>query len=254
MTTPKREIRCDVCGKLFPAKSVFPAEMVRPPLAALILQKHPEWNDQSHICFADLNRYRADYVEDTLEDERGELDDLESRVVESLREHELLTQNINEQFDEQITLGQRIADQVASFGGSWTFILLFGGVLVAWITINTVVLLSRPFDPFPYILLNLVLSCLAAIQAPVIMMSQNRQEAKDRLRAEHDFRVNLKAELEIRQLHSKLDLLLTHQWQRLLEVQQLQTDLLSEIAADRRDSGHREQGPRTNAGDAKKSP
>ncbi len=118
---------------------------------------------------------------------------------------------------------------MAEFGGSWRFIIYFAVVLVVWITFNSVELLSRPFDPFPYILLNLVLSCLAAIQAPVILMSQNRQEAKDRLRGEHDYRVNLKAELEIRLLHEKLDLLLTHQWQKLLEIQRIQMDLMEDM-------------------------
>jgi len=101
---------------------------------------------------------------------------------------------------------------------------------VIWIALNSVLLLRRPFDPYPFILLNLVLSCLAAIQAPVIMMSQNRQESKDRLRSQHDYRVNLKAELEIRQLHDKIDHLLSHQWERLVEIQQIQIDLLSELA------------------------
>ncbi|MCA9028616.1 MAG: DUF1003 domain-containing protein [Planctomycetaceae bacterium] len=203
---------------------------VRRPVFELIAKDHPNWNERSQICATDLNRYRSEYIEDTLEQERGELSELERRVVESLREHELLSANVNQEFDQQITLGERVADHVASFGGSWTFILLFTAVLTIWVAINSVAVMFRPFDPYPYILLNLVLSCLAAIQAPVIMMSQNRQEAKDRLRSEHDYRVNLKAELEIRHLHSKLDLLLTHQWQRLLEIQQLQTDLLGEIA------------------------
>ncbi|MEZ6148432.1 MAG: DUF1003 domain-containing protein, partial [Planctomycetaceae bacterium] len=206
------------------------AMFVRRPVFELIAKDHPNWNERSQICATDLNRYRSEYIEDTLEQERGELSELERRVVESLREHELLSANVNQEFDQQITLGERVADHVASFGGSWTFILLFTAVLTIWVAINSVAVMFRPFDPYPYILLNLVLSCLAAIQAPVIMMSQNRQEAKDRLRSEHDYRVNLKAELEIRHLHSKLDLLLTHQWQRLLEIQQLQTDLLGEIA------------------------
>ncbi len=230
MDKQSTEILCDVCGKPFRRGLVVAATLVRDPVADLIRKEHPNWNDDSQICLTDLNRYRSEYVEDTLEQERGELSELERSVIESLRKHEILAANINEEFDQQVTFDERIADHVASFGGSWTFIMLFGGVMVLWITINSVALLTKPFDPFPYILLNLVLSCLAAIQAPVIMMSQNRQEAKDRLRAEHDYRVNLKAELEIRHLHSKLDLLLTHQWQRLLEIQQLQTDLLEEIA------------------------
>ncbi|MGE0376250.1 MAG: DUF1003 domain-containing protein [Planctomycetaceae bacterium] len=224
------EVRCDICGKDFPADAVVPAAFVRSPVADLIRQAHPGWSDRSRICLGDLNHFRSEYVQDTLEQERGELSDLEHQVVESLRQHELLAENVNEEFDQQITFGGQVADKVARFGGSWTFIICFGGVLAGWITVNSIALSTKPFDPFPYILLNLVLSCLAAIQAPVILMSQNRQEAKDRLRSEHDYRVNLKAELEIRHLHSKLDLLLTHQWQRLLEIQQLQTDLLEEIA------------------------
>lgn len=227
------KIRCDVCGKSFPPDALLPADLIRSPVSQLIQQACPAWNDSSHICIADLNRFRADYVQQSLEAERGELSSLESEVVESLRQHEILAEDLNEEFDEQKSFGQRLADYVASFGGSWTFILLFAGALVTWIAYNTAAIGTAPFDPYPYILLNLVLSCLAAIQAPIIMMSQNRQEAKDRLQAEHDYRVNLKAELEIRHLHSKLDLLLTNQWQRLLEIQQLQTDLLEEIASRR---------------------
>jgi uncharacterized membrane protein len=118
---------------------------------------------------------------------------------------------------------------VASFGGSWTFIVVFALVLAAWISINGAALLARPFDPYPFILLNLILSCLAAIQAPIIMMSQNRMEAKDRLRSENDYQVNLKAELEIRHLNEKLDVLLKHQWQKLLEIQQIQMDFMKEL-------------------------
>jgi uncharacterized membrane protein len=164
-----------------------------------------------------------------LEQEKGELSALEQEVVQSLREQEAISENTNVEFESGRTLGERLSDRLARFGGSWTFILLFGSVLVGWIILNTVVFARRTFDPYSFILLNLVLSCLAAIQAPIIMMSQNRQEAKDRLRAEHDYRVNLKAELEIRLLHAKLDQLLTHQWQRLLEIQQLQVDLMEEL-------------------------
>jgi uncharacterized membrane protein len=168
-------------------------------------------------------------VEDVLEASHGELTALEEDVVESLKEHEILTRDVNAEFERVLTLGERIADRVADVGGSWVFIGTFFAVLVVWITVNSHLLVHRPFDPYPFILLNLVLSCLAAIQAPVIMMSQNRQEAKDRLRSEHDYRINLKAELEIRHLNSKMDQLLTHQWQRLLEIQRIQTQLMDEI-------------------------
>ena len=114
------------------------------------------------------------------------------------------------------------------------FISAFGGFILIWVLINTLVLILRPFDPYPFILLNLFLSCLAALQAPIIMMSQNRQEARDRLHSENDYRVNLKAELEIRQLHEKLDHLLQHQWERLMEIQQIQIELMNELTPEKR--------------------
>jgi uncharacterized membrane protein len=165
-----------------------------------------------------------------LEKEKGELSALEEQIINSLKEQELLSKNINIEFDLQLPYGERLADRLADFAGSWSFITIFFGVLLLWIAINTIVLIWRPFDPYPFILLNLILSCLAAMQAPVIMMSQNRQETKDRLRAEHDYQVNLKAELEIRNLHDKLDHLLTNQWQRLLEIQEMQGGLLAQAS------------------------
>jgi uncharacterized membrane protein len=159
---------------------------------------------------------------------KGEISDLEKEVLNSLKEHEVLSRNVNVEFERKLTLGERMADSLATYAGSWRFIIIFMLVLLVWIVVNTVVLIQRPFDPYPFILLNLVLSCIAAIQAPVIMMSQNRQEAKDRLRSEYDYRVNLKAELEIRQLHEKMDHLLVTQWQRLLEIQEMQMELIEE--------------------------
>ena len=146
-----------------------------------------------------------------------------------MQRHELITKNIETEFDQNWTVGEKLADKIASFGGSWTFLICFGIFLVLWILLNTVVLLVHPVDPYPFILLNLVLSCLAAIQAPIIMMSQNRQEAKDRLRSQHDYQINLKAELEIRHLHEKMDHLLSHQWERLAQIQEIQLDLLTEM-------------------------
>ena len=220
----------------FPPSEVMPAAMVRPAVAERVRHDHPHWSADDFICLEDLNRYRTSYVEHVLTTERGELSDLESEVVRSLHEQDLLSENVNDQFASQLSLGERLADRIASFGGSWTFLMSFAGFLAVWIVINSLVILFRPFDPYPYILLNLMLSCLAAIQAPVIMMSQNRQEAKDRVRAEHDYRVNLKAELEIRHLHAKMDLLLTHQWQRLLEIQEIQMELMQETRKANRNS------------------
>lgn len=164
----------------------------------------------------------------------GALSDREKRVVQHVAERLRITRNINREYDSGLTFGQRVADRVASFGGSWTFIILFGVILLAWIILNSIILARRgAFDPYPYILLNLVLSMLAALQAPVIMMSQNRQAAKDRLDAAHDYEVNLKAELEIMSLHEKMDSLREKQWQDLLMLQQEQISLLLRLLENR---------------------
>lgn len=148
----------------------------------------------------------------------------------------MLTENIEQQFERKLTFGEHLSDKIAEFGGSWKFIITFGGVIVVWVVLNAVLLLDRGFDPYPFILLNLILSCVAALQAPVIMMSQNRAEARDRLRAENDYKVNLKAELEIRHLHEKIDHLLRKQYNRLFEIQQIQIELLEEISQRKRSS------------------
>lgn len=222
-------VLCQICNEQKKSREVMPGELVRDSVVQTIRRKHPEWSPSGFICLADLNHFRAEYVQHVLEAEKDELSTLEAEVVRSLKEHELLSKNINVEFERELTFGERVADKVAEFGGSWRFIIRFGVVLAVWIALNSLVLLWRPFDPYPFILLNLVLSCLAALQAPIIMMSQNRQEAKDRLRAEHDYRINLKAELEIRHLNGKIDLLLTHQWQRLLEIQRIQMELMEEL-------------------------
>jgi len=177
---------------------------------------------------ADLNRYRVEYVRQVLETETGELSVLETDVLRSMRDHELLASNVQKEYETHHTLAEKVADDLATFGGSWKFILVFGLFIVGWILFNLVTVRRAP-DPHPFILLNLVLSCLAALQSPIIMMSQNRQEARDRLRAESDCKVNLKAELEIRHLHEKLDHLLRKQSQRLFEIQQIQLELMRDL-------------------------
>jgi uncharacterized membrane protein len=169
------------------------------------------------------------HLEDLLKTEDEQLRKLNQLVTESLDTESLVTGKILKEKDEHYSLGDRIADRVASFGGSWRFIISFFCILLAWILVNTHWLLHRPFDPYPFILLNLILSCLAAIQAPVIMMSQNRKEAKDRQRAQEDYVVNLKAEIEIRSLHQKMDLLMMEHMKNLFEIQKLQCDQLETI-------------------------
>ncbi|MDS9466925.1 DUF1003 domain-containing protein [Paracoccus sp. MBLB3053] len=227
---PTRTGRCAVCGKYLPQEELTEGAHVRPSLVELLREDIPDWSDASLICPDCLQRYRQMYLTRLMADETGELGELEAEVAQALSRNELLTlQTTPEDEDEDLDFGARMADRVASLGGSWGFILVFVAVLLVWMAVNTVGLLHRPFDPYPYILLNLMLSCVAALQAPVIMMSQRRQEAKDRRRAENDYRINLKTELELRQLHEKIDHHVTHQWRRLLEIQRIQVDLLHEM-------------------------
>jgi uncharacterized membrane protein len=235
-----RKLNCQICGRAFMPQNGAIGENVRPSLAEFIRSQRPNWNPQEFICFGDLGSFRRDYVKHALECEIGELTALDHEVIESLREHEVLTENIEKQFERKLTFGEHLSDKIAEFGGSWKFIITFGAVLLGWIMLNAAILLNRGFDPYPFILLNLILSCLAAIQAPIIMMSQNRAESRDRLRAENDYKVNLKAELEIRHLHEKIDHLLRRQYNRLFEIQQIQIELLEEIS-QRKGRGGREQ-------------
>jgi len=207
---------------------------VRPAIAELIASEHPNIGTDDMICSRHIGDYRNRYVADLLDRERGELSELEKEVVESLAREETISRDVETTWEHRRTLGERVADAVADFGGSWTFIGIFFVVLVVWMGFNVWAAARAVFDPYPFILLNLVLSCLAAIQAPIIMMSQNRQEAKDRLRSENDFRVNLKAELEIRHLHEKIDHLLNRQWERLFEIQQIQLEILQDMGRHKR--------------------
>ena len=160
------------------------------------------------------------------------LSHLEQRVIHDVVERRRTTRNLSKVVDEELTFGQRVADRVAEFGGSWTFVGMFAAVMLVWVALNALLLVNRgtTFDPYPYILLNLFLSMLAAIQAPIILMSQNRQSEKDRISAEHDYEVDLKAELEIMLLHEKIDLLREKQWDELLQIQKEQLQLLAAAA------------------------
>ncbi len=228
----KKDRVCQICGS-DQLSRLHPGILVRPSVAELIQKEVGRWSEDGWICTDDLQRFRHKYVQSLLEAEKGELTTLEKEVIESLTQQEILSRNPEEELQSALTMGQRLADRIAAIGGSWRFITLFAIVLFVWIAINAMVLVVRPFDPYPFILLNLVLSCLAAIQAPVIMMSQNRQEARDRLNAMRDYQVNLKAELEIRHLHQKVDHLLSHQWERLVEIQEIQMELITELRSRR---------------------
>ncbi|MEZ4446021.1 MAG: DUF1003 domain-containing protein [Polyangiaceae bacterium] len=216
---------CPTCGKHRPVPLRVPGSRLRTALRERMQQDHPDWDGQV-TCHPDVQHYRTLLLEEALEEQRGTVSALDAVVLERMTQSETLSKNL-----EAIppTRGERVADRVATFGGSWTFLGTFGAILVVWMVTNAL-LAARAFDPYPFILLNLVLSCLAAIQAPVIMMSQNRQADKDRERAEHDYQVNLKAELEVQLLHEKLDHLLFTEWHKLLEIQAIQTEMLEELA------------------------
>lgn len=222
---------CHVTGKTFPRSRLVPWAAVRPGIGALIEAEVPGWTEGRMISRPELDRFRRLYVERMLEAERGELTALDRTVIDSIGTGQIMSRPADD--DPPASLGERAADLVASFGGSWAFILLFMAVLAGWIALNVSGMMHAPFDPYPFILLNLVLSCVAALQAPVIMMSQRRQETKDRLRSQNDYQVNLKAELEIRQLHEKIDHQLAQQWQKLVELQQIQIELLEDRSGGR---------------------
>lgn len=226
--------RCQVCGNTFTGRDVLPAALVRDSLVAMITARLPGWDPAGFICRNCLNGFRTEFVRSEMAKDRGEISALEEEVMKSLHDGALVAGNLNTEFDQTLTLGQRISDKVAEFGGSWHFIISFFVIMALWIIANSIYLLFQPFDPYPYILLNLALSLLAAVQAPIILMSQNRQEARDRLRAENDYQVNLKAELEVRTMSEKLDLLIHHQWAHLLEIQQIQTEMIQDMLGQRR--------------------
>jgi uncharacterized membrane protein len=184
------------------------------------------------VCSNDLSVARNDRIEELLLEDKGELSKLDREVLKSFEEHEILTENLNETLKKSLTTGEKLSDKIAKFGGSWKFIISFLSTIFIWMAFNAWFYIEgfyKPFDPYPYIFLNLILSCLAAIQAPIIMMSQNRQAERDRMKADHEYTTNLKAELEIRLLNAKLDQLMKKHWARLLEIQQMQIDLAEEL-------------------------
>ncbi len=223
--SPRRG-RCAIRGDELAFDRLTPLGALRPILQELILGDHPNLDSESMIGIDEVDRYRQLYVEQLIRSEAGDLTRLEQEVADSLARHGTISENVEDSFSAERSLGEIWADRLAAYGSSWGFMLGFIALLLGWIAINLVMGGAKAFDPYPFILLNLVLSCLAALQAPIIMMSQRRQEAKDRLRSQSDYQVNLKAELEIRHLHEKIDHLLNNQWHRLSEIQRLQIEML----------------------------
>ncbi|MBI2549146.1 DUF1003 domain-containing protein [Candidatus Woesearchaeota archaeon] len=223
---------CNLCQQAVLLSDTTLGELVSPTIFHYIQKKHPQFSEESRVCTNCLHINRAEYIRETVIQHKKEIDKVDHHVAKTIMENALLSIDPGEQRS-QLTLGDRAADVIAEFGGSWMFLSVFFLFIAAWIGINTYMLIEKPFDPSPFILLNLILSCLAAIQAPIIMMSQNRLEARDRLRAKYDYQVNLKAELEIQHLNEKMDLLLKKMWHRLIEIQQMQVETMEEMRKKR---------------------
>ncbi|MBI1838543.1 MAG: DUF1003 domain-containing protein [Flavobacteriia bacterium] len=199
------------------------------PIKEIIKKRYPVFTNESWIDLKIVHKLRKEYLENLVRNELGEIHTLEQEVVDAIQANEIITEKLNLEIEKNYTFGEKLSDKIAEFGGSWRFIISFLFFMFVWIVSNILFLTNKGFDPYPFILLNLILSCLAALQAPIIMMSQNRQEIKDRKRAENDYKTNLKAELEIRQLHDKIDHLISHQNKKIMEIQELQTDYLNEL-------------------------
>ena len=219
----------DLSNIEFPIAEKVSGKTIRKSILDLIQKDKPQFTNDKFLSISELNNYREQYIEGFLRKQIRNLTDLDQTVLDSLKEKTILTDKLDGEDIQPMTFGQRIADKVASFGGSWTFIIMFAIFLLIWICINIYWLGNGGFDPYPFILLNLILSSLAAIQAPVIMMSQNRQEEKDRERGKMDYMINLKSELEIRMLHEKIDHLIINEQQEVLEIHKVQIEMMNDI-------------------------
>ncbi len=226
---------CAICGRDVDASSLHPLSALTPGTRQAIGAEWPDLPPDAPICADDIAKSRRQYLEKVLEKERGELNQLDLSVLDALETGTPVLRHPGDDGDDDRTFGEKAADAVARFAGSWTFIIGFVAVLTLWMGLNVTGLIFGIFDPYPFILLNLALSSIAALQAPVIMMSQRRQEEKDREQSENDYKVNLKAELEIRHLHDKIDHHLMRQWEQLAAIQRLQIELLEDASG--RDRG-----------------
>ncbi|HMG18129.1 MAG TPA: DUF1003 domain-containing protein [Gemmatimonadales bacterium] len=225
------KVNCSLCDSQVEGRNLASPQKLENRILDLIRKDRPEWEAKRGICSNCLEQYRAKKFVSYLEAEYQKLSEIEHAVVSKITRRGRVSGVVHQDLDATMSFGERVADKVAQFGGSWPFIGLFGGILVVWMVINAWVLASRPFDPYPFILLNLVLSTLAALQAPVIMMSQNRQAHKDRIHAQQDYEINLMAEIEIRDLHDKMDSLRFKQWHELWHIQKRQIELLEHLCA-----------------------
>ncbi len=221
---------CHISKKHYNREDLLSYSQLMPSTIKEIRQDYPDFNTESYISYKELFRYRQMHIEKLINKESDDITELEKKVLDALKNNRVISDNIEPKL-EPPTFGERVSDKIASFGGSWKFIIGFCVFIIIWMFANYWLLKDKGFDPYPFILLNLVLSCLAALQAPVIMMSQNRQETKDRNRSENDYQINLTAELQIRMLHEKVDHIIIKQFANLMETQDLQMKTLNDLQA-----------------------
>ncbi|MDP2386968.1 MAG: DUF1003 domain-containing protein [Bacteroidota bacterium] len=206
MSTESNLKLCQISGKPIKSTEAMPLGFVKESVLDLIRSQHPEIDERGYISIKELKKFKVLFAESVLKLDNPILSKSEQEILNSLATNDVLSKSPEDLEYEGLNFGQKMADRIAHFVGSWKFIIVFVIVCVGWMCINIMAL--KAFDPYPFILLNLVLSCIAALQAPLIMMSQNRKEDKDRKRSENDYKIDLKAELEIQQLHEKMDILL----------------------------------------------
>jgi uncharacterized membrane protein len=223
------EATCEICKKNFSMNNLIPVPLFRKGFMETVLKKYPTINLEGFVCHPDFDKLNSYHYSIVLEREMGELTDLEREVLQSLQDHTPLSENIAEEYAEKMTIGEKLADMIAEFGGSWKFIILFITIILVWMLVNTFFIYFNVFDPYPFILLNLFLSCLAAMQAPVIMMSQNRQSAKDRLKMESDYQINLKSELQIRHINARLNHLMNFCWRHFNQIKENHEDMFEDL-------------------------
>jgi uncharacterized membrane protein len=223
-------VYCQISKKLVPIDMAKPGFSIRESILELIKEKSPSFSNEHYISEEELEKLKIEHVKSLLEDDKGQLSEIEKQVATTIAKHDFMSKDFTEEEEETITFSEKLSDAIAEFGGSWKFIISFILFMIIWICINVITLSAKAFDPYPFILLNLILSCIAALQAPVILMSNNRSAEKDRKRGINDFQVNLKSEIEIRHLHEKVDHLINTQIQHIHELQQIQMEILDDIS------------------------
>lgn len=226
----KTKVLCHITNRLVPASEATQGNSIRPSVFELIRKKFPDFLETKYISEDELSKFKTEHIRHLLVKERGKMSEMEKSVAETVAKHDFMSKDFTKIEEEKFTFSERLADRIAEFGGSWKFIISFLVVMAIWICYNVCVFATGIFDPYPFILLNLVLSCVASLQAPVIMMSQNRAEKKDRARAINNYMVGLKTEIEIRHLHEKTDRLLEIHIQNENEMHELQMDSLEKIS------------------------